>query len=384
MEMQQVEISKIKINPDNPRTVKDYKFKQLIKSIKEFPEMLNLRPIVVNDEMVILGGNQRFQAAVAAGFKTVPVIKASNLTPDQQKEFIIKDNVSTGDWDFTSLDAFNQPLLIDWGLDAKLFRFNKQVHDDDFEVPKDGLETDIVLGDLFEIGNHRLLCGDSTNADHVARLMDGKLLKLYITDPPYGVSYTGKTKEALQIDNDSLSEEDTHNLFQNAFQNAFPGASIYASVPAGLLQLGFMKVMHDAKALRQCLVWDKGQMVMGHSDYHYQHEPILYGWLPNGSRYFTNDRTKTTVFKYPKPMRNAEHPTMKPVDLWSEMISNSTMLGDICYDSFTGSGTTIVACEKLKRKGYGIEMSPRYCQVIINRMRNLVPDIIIKKNGVVI
>ena len=206
-----------------------------------------------------------------------------------------------------------------------------------------------------------------------------------ITDPPYGVSYTGKTKDALKIQNDAMSKDDTHELWRDAFDTALTilkdGASIYATVPPGLLQLGFMQVMVDADCLHQCMVWNKGQMVLGHSDYHYQHEPILYGWKPGKSHYFTKDRTKTTVFDFQKPMRNAEHPTMKPVELWSEMIHNSSSADNICYDSFLGSGTTMVTSHQLNRKCYGMELDPKYCQVIIDRMKKLEPSIVIKKNG---
>lgn len=209
---------------------------------------------------------------------------------------------------------------------------------------------------------------------------------LYITDPPYGVSYVGKTKDALTIQNDKLSKDGTHELWRDAFNTALiflkDGASIYATVPPGLLQLGFMQVMVDADCLHQCMVWNKGQMVLGHSDYHYQHEPILYGWKPGAAHYFTNDRTKTTVFDCKKPNRNAEHPTMKPIELWSEMIINSTQQGAICYDSFAGSGTTMVACHELKRKAYIAELDPKYCQVIVDRMKKLDPALTIKRNGI--
>lgn len=143
-----------------------------------------------------------------------------------------------------------------------------------------------------------------------------------------------------------------------------------------------MRVLHEFEVLRQCMVWDKGQMVLGHSDYHYRHEPILYGWKPGAAHYFTKDRTKTTVIECKKPSVNAEHPTMKPIELWAELIQNSTKEGWLCYDSFLGSGTTLVACHKTNRTGYGVELDPKYCQVIVDRMRTLDPTLEIKKNGI--
>ena len=150
---------------------------------------------------------------------------------------------------------------------------------------------------------------------------------------------------------------------------------------AGVLQIGFMQVMKDAGVLRQCMVWDKGQMVLGHSDYHYAHEPILYGWKPGAKHYFTSDRTKTAVFRYPKPSRNAEHPTMKPLELWGELIENSSIPGALVLDLFGGSGTTMVCCEQTGRKARLMELSPKYCQVIVNRMLKLNPELKVNLNG---
>lgn len=377
-----VDINSIQKNPDNPRSIKDEKFKLLVKSLQSFPEMMELRPVVVNKDMMILGGNMRYEAAKAAGWKEIPVTIA-DLTPPQEKEFIIKDNVSGGDWSWDMLaNGWDAELLKDWGLDLpEDWEVKEEAKEDDYEIP-DEIETDIILGDMFQIGEHRLLCGDSTDSDSVKKLMGGVFGNMMLTDPPYGVSYVGKTKDKKTIQNDAMTAEQTHTLWRDSHNTALifltEGATIYATVPAGLLQVGFMQVMVDAETLHQCMVWNKGQMVLGHSDYHYQHEPILYGWKP-GKHYFTNDRTKTTVFDYKKPNRNAEHPTMKPVELWAEMINNSSVRGDVIYDPFLGSGTTMVAAHQLNRKCYGVEIDPKYCQVIIDRMKKLDPDIKIEK-----
>jgi len=386
-----MQLSDITANPNNPRLIKDDKFKKLCQSIKDFPKMMELRPIVVDSDNVILGGNMRYKALKELKYKEVPdswVKQADSLTYDEKRRFIIEDNVGFGEWNWETLSQdWGAQELQDWGMELPVgFGDSLEAEEDDYEIP-DTIETDIVLGDLFEIGEHRLLCGDCSDSDAVANLMGGgAMADLYITDPPYGVSYVGKTKDALTIQNDKLSKDGTHELWRDAFNTALiflkDGASIYATVPPGLLQLGFMQVMVDADCLHQCMVWNKGQMVLGHSDYHYQHEPILYGWKPGAAHYFTNDRTKTTVFDCKKPNRNAEHPTMKPIELWSEMIINSTQQGAICYDSFAGSGTTMVACHELKRKAYIAELDPKYCQVIVDRMKKLDPALTIKRNGI--
>jgi DNA modification methylase len=383
-------VDQIKPNPSNPRIIKDDKFKKLVKSLRDFPEMMELRPIIVDESFVIQGGNMRFKALLSLGYKDLPdswIKRSESLTPEQWREFVIKDNVGFGEWEWDQLsNDWDILKLEEWGLELPDFEGLKiKAKEDDFDVPIGGMETDIVLGDLFEVGNHRLLCGDSADCEHVKNLTGGGIIDLYITDPPYGVSYVGKTKQSLTIKNDAMTAEQTHELWRSVFNTTLTflrdGASVYATVPPGLLQLGFMQVMVDAEVLHQCMVWNKGQMVLGHSDYHYQHEPILYGWKPGAKRYFTKDRTKTTVLDFKKPLRNAEHPTMKPVELWSELISNSSNSGDIVYDSFLGSGTTMVASHQLNRKCYGMELDPKYCQVIVSRMLKLDPKISVKKNG---
>ena len=192
MNIEWVKTKDIHANENNPRILKDDKFKKLVKSIKDFPEMLEIRPIVVNNEMMVLGGNMRLRAIQEIGLKEVPIIKAENLTEEQQREFLIKDNVGFGEWDWDALaNDWDADELNDWGLDVPLIN-NLEAEEDDFDVPEGGSDTDIVLGDLFEIGEHRLLCGDSTDSDAVARLMDGKSADL-LTDPPYGINANKQT-----------------------------------------------------------------------------------------------------------------------------------------------------------------------------------------------
>jgi len=383
-----VKIQEVKLNPNNPRLIKDDKFKKLVQSIKDFPEMLNIRPIVVNQDMIILGGNMRYKACKEAGLKEVPIIIA-DLTEAQQREFLIKDNTSGGEWDWEVLaNEWDNEQLEAWGLDLPI-DFNTEVleaEEDDFEVPDGGIETDIVLGDLFEIGEHRLLCGDSTQTDTFEKLMQGEFADMCVTDPPYNVAYEGKTKDALTIDNDNMGNDDFYKFlydFYTALTTAVKkGGAIYVWHAHSEIA-NFGKAMVDAGwLLKQQLIWVKNTMVMGRQDYQWKHEPCLYGWLPGDSHKWYSDRKQTTVIEWDKPQRNGEHPTMKPIGLFSYQIENSSKQGDIVIDAFGGSGTTMVACQQLNRKAYVVEYDPKYCQVIIDRMKKLDPTLEIKRNGI--
>jgi DNA modification methylase len=388
MKIEKWKVSEVKANPNNPRVIKDDKFKKLVKSIQDFPEMLELRPIVVNSDCIVLGGNMRLKACKEAGLKEVPVIKAEELTEDQQKEFIIKDNVGFGEWDWQDLASnWDAEELTEWGLDLPTDSFvEMEAVEDDFEVSEDGIETDIVLGDLIEIGEHRLLCGDSTQTDTFEKLMQGELADMVVTDPPYNVAYEGKTKDALTIENDSMGNDDFYKFlydFYSALTTAVKkGGAIYVWHASSEI-INFGKAMVDAGwLLKQQLIWVKNSMVMGRQDYQWKHESCLYGWLKGDSHKWYSDRKQTTVIEFDRPNRNGEHPTMKPIGLFAYQIENSSKIGDIVIDAFGGSGTTMVACQQLKRKARVIEYDPKYCQVIIDRMKKLDPSLTIKINGV--
>jgi DNA modification methylase len=383
-----VKIGEVKSNPNNPRIIKDDKFKKLVESVKTFPEMLNIRPIVVNSDMVVLGGNMRLRACKEAGLKEIPIIKADTLTPEQQSEFIIKDNVSGGEWDWDMLaNEWNAEELDAWGLDVPIeFQTELEAEEDEFDVPDGGTETDIVLGDLFEIGEHRLLCGDSTQTDTFEKIMQGEFADMVVTDPPYNVAYEGGTKEKLTIENDSMDNDEFYQFlydFYSALTTAVKkGGAIYVWHASSEI-INFGKALVDAGwLLKQQLIWVKNSMVLGRQDYQWKHEPCLYGWLDGGSHKWYSDRKQTTVIEFDRPSRNGEHPTMKPIGLFAYQIENSSKQGDIVIDAFGGSGTTMVACEQLKRKARVIEFDPRYCQVIIDRMLKLDPSLVIKRNGV--
>ena len=386
-------LCEIKRNPNNPRVIKDDRFEKLKKSIEEFPKMMKLRPMVINSDNVVLGGNMRLKALQDLGYKEIPddwVKRADELTEEEQRRFIIADNVGFGEHDWDMLRAeWDLDELNEWGVEVPEWGESEilEAEEDDFDVPDGGIETDIVLGDLFEIGEHRLLCGDSTQTDTFEKLMQGDLADMVVTDPPYNVAYEGKTKDSLTIENDSMSNDEFYKFLYD-FYTALTtvckkGAAIYVWHASSEV-INFAKAMVDAGwLLKQQLIWVKNTMVMGRQDYQWKHEPCLYGWLAGGSHNWYSDRKQTTVINFDKPQRNGEHPTMKPVGLFSYQIENSSKQGDVVIDAFGGSGTTMVACEQLKRKARIIEFDPKYCQVIVDRMKKLNPEIIIKKNGTI-
>ena len=393
-------IADIKPNPKNPRVIKDEKYRQLMHSLATFPEMLDKRPLVcftdIDGKLVVLGGNMRLKAATELGMKELPVVLADDWTEEQRSEFLIKDNVGFGEWNWEELQAdWDVEKLGEWGLDIpQQFIVEPEATEDDYEIP-DVIETDIVLGDLFEIGEHRLLCGSSTEADNWGKLMNGQLLDLVVTDPPYNVDYQGgdltemkarhRRTDGLKISNDKMSDEEFHKFlydFYTATGMYTKDGGIWYVWHADMETVNFRTAMVEAGLTpKQCLIWNKGVMVMGRQDYHWKHEPCLYGWKEGAAHGWYSDRKQTTVLDFERPTKSKEHPTMKPVALIAYQVGNSSKSGDIVGDSFLGSGTTMVAAHQLNRKCYGMELDPKYCQVIVDRMRKLDPDLVIKKNG---
>jgi len=382
--MLKVKINQIKVNPNNPRFIKDDKFKNLVKSIKEFPEMLSLRPVVVNKDMIILGGNMRFKAAKEAGLKEIPILIANNITEEQEREFLIKDNTSGGDWDWDILaNEWDADELNDWGLETPdTWGEVLEAEEDDYTEPEQ-MQVDVVLGDLIEIGEHRLLCGDSTDSDQVAKLMNGELADMVHTDPPYNINYEGGSKKREKIANDKLDDfpqflYDAYTTLTTALKK---GGAIYVWHASTETHNFIQQFINSGFLFKSYIVWNKNNSTFGRSDYHWKHEPCIYGWLEGASHKWHGDRKQTTVWDLDRPSRSDEHPTMKPIPLCSKPLENSSKKGDIILDTFIGSGSTMVAAHQLKRKCYGMELDPKYCQVVIDRMKKLDDTLIIKING---
>ena len=391
MKTERVKISNVKTNPNNPRLIKDDKFKKLVRSIKEFPEMLQIRPIVVDQDNIVLGGNMRLRACKEAGLKEVYIVKADQLTEKQQREFIIKDNVGFGEWDWDDLaNEWDVDELEDWGLDlpVDLKAEELEAEEDDYEMP-DEIKTDIVLGDLIEIGEHRLLCGDSTDSDQVAKLMNGEKADMVFTDPPYGVSYEGghNEKKRKGINNDTLQGNDLSNLFKDSIttaclfsQDHSPFYIWYASGKSTETFIGLNETDISVRAII-CLYKVKSGLGAFMSQYIPNYEPCIYGHKKGKSIKWYGETDEKTVWELPNDNKNKLHPTQKPIPLAERAIKNSSKIKDIIYDCFIGGGTTMVASHQLQRKCYGMELDTKYCQVIVDRMMKLDSALEVKING---
>jgi len=359
--------------------------------------MMKLRPIIVDSKGMILGGNMRFKALKELGYKEVPdewVKRDGELTEAEKQRFIIADNIPFGEYDWDILaNEWEKDDLIDWGLDIPEFAFKQETVEDDYEIP-DEIETDIVLGDLFEIGQHRLLCGDSTDSEQVARLMNGQKADMVFTDPPYNVNYgdsknprytahiSGKHK---LIKNDKQDKETwiTFNKSLVSIFRLFCKGDVYIWGAPGPEGMRMRLWLTEAGAhWSATIIWKKQQLVLSPAKYQRMYEPCFYGWFDKSS--FRADRKEVEVWEIDRPRDSKQHPTMKPIALCAKGINNSSRDRDCVMDLFIGSGSTMVASDQLNRKCYGMEIDPKYCQVTIDRMRKLDPDIVIKKNGVLI
>lgn len=349
------------------------------------------QPVVVDRNNVIVAGHGRVLAAKKSKRwrdKPVPCIIADDLTDEQIAEFRLVDNKSAeSEWDMEKLaeELFALDLSafdFDWGLPETAMA---EVTED--EAPEVDEESEPVtkLGDIWQLGRHRLMCGDSTSTECVQKLMGGAQADILLTDPPYGVDYTGKTKEALKIENDAKSDDEFIAFLQAAFEAADsvmkPGAVFYiwhADSKAYVFRMACQMIGWE---VRQVLIWVKNAMVMGRQDYQWKHEPCLYGWKSGAGHLWASDRKQTTVLEFDRPTKNKEHPTMKPVALFDYQIKNNTKGGDIVLDLFAGSGTTVVACEQNGRNAYVMELDPRYCDVIVKRWENLTGEKAVRLDG---
>ena len=375
-----ISIDKILINPNNPRLIKDDKFKKLCKSIQEFPEMLELRPIVVNKDMIVLGGNMRLKACQEIGLTEVPIIVAENLTEEQQREFLIKDNVSGGEWDWDILaNEWEVEQLNEWGLDVPInLETELEAVEDDFEVNEQN-ETDIVFGDLFEIGEHRLLCGDSTDVDNVLKLIgEDKKFSIY-TDPPYGINLDGDNSKRGGDTSLMKGGLNLKSFKDDTIQYAVDAYNITREFkPLKEVWWGANYYCHHLPQSNNWLVWDKrveDKMRNTNSDCELAY--VIDGH--NSVRIFRH--LWNGLIKASEKGERRVHPTQKPIELASYCF-NEYEMGNTILDLFGGSGATMVACHQTKRKGLMMEFEPHYCQVIIDRMKKLDPTLIIKRNGI--
>ena len=370
-------IGDIKPYKNNPR-INQGAVDSVAQSIKEFGFK---QPIVVDKKNVIIIGHTRLLAAKELKLKKVPVLVADDLPPKKVKALRIADN-KTGelsDWDFDLLkDELNGLDDVFTGFDGdeldELFNTDNEGLTDENDMPEPKKKSKVKIGDIFQLGNHRLMCGDSTNKEHVLKLMNGKKADQLITDPPYNVAYEGKTKDALTIQNDSMSDDGFRKFLRDAFAAAdavMKQGAVFYIWHADSEGYNFRGACHDVGwQVRQCLIWNKNSMVMGRQDYHWKHEPCLYGWKDGAGHLWNTDRKQVTILDFNRPTRNAEHPTMKPVDLIEYQILNNTKGQDIVLDLFGGSGTTLIAAAKNGRKAYLMELDPVYIDVIIKRWEN--------------
>ena len=444
MKTEEIALSRVSENEANPRTITEANFQKLVKSILVFPKMLQLRPIVVDETYKALGGNMRTRAlchivsmtpeaimdvldtdqrltdaekmAIANYWSqwkeqpTATIVKASDLTEAQKKEFIIKDNAGFGDWDTDALaNQWNTDLLKDWGIqDWQLQGWmspdslkngeqadedQKDAKDDEFDEDAEKIPQRCKECELWQLGKHRLMCGDSTDAEQVKFLMGGQVVNLYLTDPPYNVGYgyegsammskRNHRTDGLTVKNDKMDNDKFRDFLSAAFlaaeETMEKGAAFYI-FHNGNYSMLFIEALMSTKdlELRETLIWNKDCMVLGRQDYQWKHEPCLYGWKNGGAHNWFNDRAQTTVIDMARPKVSREHPTMKPVPLFAYLMGNSTKEGWNVYDGFGGSGTTLIAAEQLNRNAFLMELDPHYCDVIIARWEKLTGEKAVK------
>lgn len=368
----------------NTRTHSDEQVNQIASSIKEFGFT---NPVLIDADGGIIAGHGRVMAAKKLKMAEVPCIVLEGLTEAQKKAYIIADNklALNAGWDEELLKLEIENLKeLDFDIDLLGFsddeldgllgvdtteNAGEAVEDEFDETPPENPIS--KRGDIWLLGRHRLMCGDSTSEEDVQFLMNEEQADMILTDPPYNVAYEGKTKDALKIQNDSMDNDSFRQFLRDAFK---AGDSVLK--PGGVFYIwhadsegyNFRGACFDIGwKVRQCLIWNKNAMVMGRQDYHWKHEPCLYGWKDGAGHLWASDRKQTTIINFDKPLRNGEHPTMKPVGLFDYQIKNNTKGMDIVLDLFLGSGTTIMASEQNGRKGYGLELDEKYADVIVNR-----------------
>ena len=416
-------LTELKELSGNPRTISKKQFETLKTSLQNNADYFEARPIILSNrtgELVILAGNQRYKAAKSLGLESVPTILLEGLTEEREREIVIRDNVENGDWDMDALaNEWDAGQLQDWGVELPEMEATTEIIEDEAPEVNEKEPVKSKLGEIYKLGDHRLMVGDSTDASQVAALMDGELADLLVTDPPYNVAYgqEGTVHHQRGKDREIINDKfDSNAAFQNFLEDALgaadasmrPGAAYYIW-HAGLNGNPFRSAIEAVGwQLRQVLIWAKNTFTLGRQDYQWIHEPCLYGWKSGAGHYFVDVRTECTVFddekdpdemtnaemkkklrelrelvptsiiREPKPTKSEEHPTMKPVKLIARLIGNSSRERERVLDIFGGSGTTMIACEQLGRSCYMMELDPHYADVIIERWEKFTGEKAIK------
>jgi len=378
----------------NSRTHTDEQIDQIANSMVEFGFT---NPVLLDEEDGIIAGHGRILAAQQLNLDEVPTICLEGLTAAQKKAYVIADNqlALNAGWDLDNL-KLEVESLDELGFDIELLGFDDDFLKDLLEDIPDGLtdpddvpdvpeEPISVLGDIWILGNHRVMCGDSTIIDSVEKLMDGQLADQFVTDPPYNVAYEGKTKDALTIKNDSMADSTFREFLTDSFTAAnavMKDGAVFYIWHADSEGYNFRGACVDTGwKVRQCLIWNKNSMVMGRQDYHWKHEPCLYGWKDGAGHLWNTDRKQVTVLTFDRPSRSSVHPTMKPVDLIEYQVLNNTKGQDIVLDLFGGSGSTLIACQKNNRHSRLMELDPKYVDVIVQRWQDYTGETAVHENG---
>ena len=376
MEFKKLNVIHLKVSDliayeNNPRK-NDDAVDAVASSIKSFGFKV---PVIVDSNNVIIAGHTRVKACKKLGITEVPCVIADDLTEDQIKAFRLADNKTSelAEWDLDKLSEelkFIEMDMSQFGFEDLEQELDREVLEDEFDENEAVSENPYSRkGDIFILGNHKLMCGDSTINDDVKKLVNGKQVDMIFTDPPYNVDYEGST--GMKIQNDKQKDEDFYNFLSSAFNNMFecvkPGGVIYCC-HADTEGLNFRTAFKNAGfKLAECLIWVKNSLVLGRQDYHWRHEPILYGWKEGAGHYFVDDRTQDTIWEYNKPKANNLHPTMKPLELVGKAIKNSSKRNESVLDLFGGSGSTLIACEQIQRNAFLMELDERYVDVIVKR-----------------
>jgi len=364
------QVSVLQEYENNPRN-NDEAIKAVANSIREFGFKV---PIVITSDNVIIAGHTRLKASVSLGLEEVPCIVADDLNEAQIKAFRLADNKTAelATWDLSRLEEEFAGIdmdMLQFGFEEMEELLPDNAADDDFDIDDEIPEIPFSeIGDIYELGPHRIMCGDSTDAKHVETLLNGNTVDMLFTDPPYNVDYEGT---AGKIKNDKMEDNTFYLFLYSAFQNMYnhtkPGGAIYVC-HADTQGLNFRNAFKNSGfKLAECLIWVKNALVLGRQDYHWRHEPILYGWKEGAAHYFVDDRSQDTIWEYNKPRKNEEHPTMKPLELVGKAISNSSRRHESVLDLFGGSGSTMIAADQLDRKSYLMELDEKFIDVMVKR-----------------